>query len=97
MDAQLEAINDFRRSRNLGPLTREQIEVLPPAKSLDVRVTKRLALGEGRSLEFFGEAFNATNVVNVVGQGDNYLLPTWGLPTGAQDARQIQWGARDSF
>ena len=97
LEAQLEAINAFRRSRNLGPLTMDQIEVLPAAKNLDLRVTKRFGIGEGRSIEFFAEAFNITNVVNVIGQGDNYLLPTWDLPTGAQDARQIQWGARFSF
>lgn len=32
-----------------------------------------------------------------VGFGGNVLLPTFNLPTGAQDARQVQWGARFSF
>ncbi len=97
LEGQLAAINAFRASRNLGPLTIDQIKVLPPAKSIDLRLTKRLGVGQGRNIELFAEGFNITNFVNVVGVGTNYLLPTFNLPTGAQDARQFQWGARYSF
>jgi hypothetical protein len=48
-------------------------------------------------VELFAEAFNITNFVNATGYGGNVLLPTFNLPTGAQDARQVQWGIRYSF
>ena len=48
-------------------------------------------------MELFAEAFNITNFVNTTGQGQNVLLPTFNVPTGAQDARQVQWGIRYSF
>jgi hypothetical protein len=97
LQAQLAAINAFRATRNLGPFTLDQIKVPPPAKNIDVRLTKQLNVGGGRRMELFAEAFNITNFVNVTGQAGNVLLPTFNLPTGAQDARQVQWGARYSF
>jgi len=45
----------------------------------------------------FAEAFNITNFVNTTGQAQSVLLSTFNVPTGAQDARQVQWGARYSF
>ena len=45
----------------------------------------------------FIQRFNVTNFVNTTGQGTNELLPTFNVPTGAQDARQVQWGIRYSF
>jgi hypothetical protein len=97
LDAQLAAINAFRATRNLGPLTRDQIRVPPPAKNIDLRLTKQLNVGNDRRVELFAEAFNITNFVNATGFGGNVVLPTFNLPTGAQDARQVQWGARYSF
>jgi hypothetical protein len=97
LEGQLEAINAFRRTRSLTPLTLDQIKVPPPAKNIDVRLTKQVQLGGSRRVEFFAEAFNITNFVNATGFGTNVLLPTFNLPTGAQDARQVQWGARFSF
>ena len=97
LQAQLAAINTFRASRNLGPLTLDQIKVPPPAKNIDLRLTKQVNAGNGRRVELFAEAFNITNFVNTTGFGGNVLLPTFNLPTGAQDARQIQWGARYAF
>ena len=97
LQQQLSAINTFRATRNLAPLTLDQIRIPPPAKNIDVRLTKSVSLGSGRRMELFGEAFNITNFVNTTGQGTNELLPTFNVPTGAQDARQVQWGARYSF
>ena len=51
----------------------------------------------GRRIELFAEAFNLTNFVNVTGGAGNIRLATFNVPTGAQDARQIQWGARYAF
>jgi len=97
LQEQLSAINTFRATRNLGPLTREQIKLPPPAKNIDLRLTKQVNVGTGRRVELFAEAFNITNFVNATGFGGNVLLPTFNLPTGAQDARQVQWGIRYSF
>jgi hypothetical protein len=60
-------------------------------------VAKRLDFGQGRRIELFAEAFNLTNFVNVTGGASNIRLATFNVPTGAQDARQVQWGARYSF
>jgi hypothetical protein len=54
-------------------------------------------LGSGRRIELFAEAFNLTNFVNVTGGAGNIRLATFNVPTGAQDARQMQWGARYAF
>ena len=97
LNSQLAAINAFRASRNLAPLTLSQIKIPPPAKNIDVRLTKQLNVGGGRRMELFAEAFNITNFVNTTGQGQSVLLSTFNVPTGAQDARQVQWGARYSF
>ena len=91
------SFNAFRASRNLAALTLDQIRIPPPAKNIDVRLTKQLNVGNGRRMELFAEAFNITNFVNTTGQGQNALLPTFNVPTGAQDARQVQWGLRYSF
>jgi len=97
LDAQLAAINAFRATRNLGSLRLDQIRVPPPARNIDLRLTKQVSMGGGRRIELFAEAFNITNFVNATGFGTNVVLPTFNLPTGAQDARQVQWGARFAF
>jgi hypothetical protein len=94
---QLEVINAYRATLNLAPFTINQLAVKPPAKSIDLRLSKRVDLSSGRRIELFAEAFNLTNFVNVTGGAGNIRLATFNLPTGAQDARQIQWGARYGF
>jgi len=94
---QLDIINAYRATINLAPFTMDRIAVKPPAKSIDIRMTKSLNLGGGRRMELFAEAFNVTNFVNVTGGASNIRLATFNVPTGAQDARQIQWGARFAF
>jgi hypothetical protein len=96
LQEQLDVINAYRATLNLAPFTVDRIKVLPPAKSLDLRLTKRLNVGQGR-LELFAEAFNLTNFVNAYGGSGNIRLASFNVPTGAQDARQIQWGARYAF
>ncbi len=48
-------------------------------------------------MELFAKAFNITNAVNAHTPDNNVRLATFNVPTGAQDARQVQWGARYSF
>jgi hypothetical protein len=97
LQEQLDAINAYRASQNLAPFTLDRIKVLPPAKNIDIRVTRRLNLTPARHVELFAEAFNITNAVNAHSPGSNIRLDTFNVPTGAQDARQIQWGARYTF
>ncbi|MGE3844665.1 MAG: hypothetical protein AB7I50_24120, partial [Vicinamibacterales bacterium] len=97
LEAQLQSINALRQSRNLAPFTLDRIKVPAPTKNIDVRLTTALALPNGQRMELFAEAFNVTNFVNMNGFSNNVLLPTFNIATGAQDARQVQWGARYSF
>ena len=97
LEKQLQVINQDRATRGLAPLTIDNLKVLPPAKSIDMRLTKSFGLGQTRRLEVFLEAFNFTNFVNVTGGSGNFRLATFHVPTGAQPARQVQWGARYSF
>jgi hypothetical protein len=103
---QLRIINDFRAARGLSPFTEDVLELFP-IKSIDVRATKSVSVGT-RRLEVFLEAFNVFNFVSELGSavalapggaaaGSNIRLATFGVPTAARDARQVQWGARFSF
>jgi outer membrane receptor protein involved in Fe transport len=95
-DEDLRMINEFRAARGLAPFTMDVLQ-LYTYKSINVRATKAVTLGAGRRVEVFLEAFNVTNFVNRIGGGTNIRLATFGIPTGATDARQVQWGARYSF
>jgi hypothetical protein len=70
--------------------------------SLDLRVSRLLALGPRASLEAMVEGFNVVNRANlqlpngVFGSGIT-PRPTFGLPTGAADPRQVQLGLRACF
>jgi hypothetical protein len=94
---QLEVINAYRATLNLPAFTMDRIKMRAPVKNIDLRLTKRVGLGQSRRVELFAEAFNITNVVNVIGGLGNIRLDSFNVPTGALDARQIQWGARYSF
>lgn len=96
VEGQLKIINDFRAARNLPPFTMDVLE-LNPFRSINVRATKKFLFAGGNGMELFLEGFNVTNFVNRLGGATNIRLATFGIPTGANDARQIQWGARYSF
>lgn len=96
VDEQLRLINEYRASAGLAPFTRDRIKI-NPFKSIDLRATKSAQLGGGRQLEVFIEAFNVLNFVNKIGGSGNFRLASFYLPTGALDARQVQWGARFRF
>src|SRR5712691_551342 len=94
--ADLAIINAFRASQGLAPYTIDVLK-LYSYKTINLRATKSLRLGGDRRVELFLEAFNVTNFVNRIGVGTNIRLATFGVPTGATDARQLQWGTRFSF
>lgn len=70
--------------------------------SLDLRLSRRVRVGERVSLEVIAEGFNVLNRMNyqvpnnVYGTG-RAPLPSFGLPTTASDPRQIQLGLRLTF
>jgi len=97
LQEQLRIINAYRATLSLAPFDIDRIHVKPPVKHIDLRLTKRVTLREGHRLEAFFEAFNITNVVNTIGGSSNIRLASFNVPTGALDARQIQWGARYTF
>jgi hypothetical protein len=80
---------------------------LPNSNMVDLRASKRLALGGGRSLELRADIFNATNanttLVRVLRSGPEYLKP--GVPFTGQLAvvqatvlpRIMQFGAAFTF
>ena len=97
LQAQLDAVNTYSASLNLAPFTLDRLKVLPPAKNIDLRITKGFTVGGARRVELFVEAFNVINIVNRTGGIGDIRLATFNVPTGAQDARQVQWGARYAF
>lgn len=70
--------------------------------SLDLRLSRKFRLTERLGLETIAEGFNVLNRSNfqipnnTFGTGQT-PLPTYGRPTAASDARQIQLGLRFSF
>jgi hypothetical protein len=99
-EANLAIINAYRASRNLTPITMDELTPSNGDKLLDLRATKQFGLGPRARVDVFLEAYNLFNAVN-------YEAPTaatariasasFAVLTAARDARQIQWGARIQF
>ncbi len=71
-DLNLDAVNTFRRSRNLTPVT--QVDC-PGFANLDLRTSKSFAFGNGHRLEFIAQLFN------VMGRA-NYNIPSNSINAG---------------
>lgn len=67
----------------------------PGFASVDLRLTRRIALTERANLELIGEVFNLFNRVNVIDVNNNFTVA--GTPTAAADPRQFQFGAKINF
>ena len=103
IDESLAAINAFRASRQQAPIDRSLLEP-DPYRTLDVRLTKSLAIGRTQRLELLIEGFNVTNHVNFrppfgnpPGAGVPIVAPAFLIRTNAHAARQLQWGVRYAF
>jgi len=92
----LDIINALRASRNLPPITADQL-ALRTFYNADVRLTKVVPMSVARRLEIFLEAFNATNAVILNNRSGTITSRTAFIPTSARDARQVQLGARIAF
>ncbi len=74
----------------------------PSTSSVDLRVSRSIAVHGARRVEAMLEAFNVFNHVNVLNVNNTFGTgavpnPTYGQPTVAGDPRQIQLGVRWSF
>lgn len=70
---------------------------------LDLRVSRRVGLGEHTNLEVIAEGFNVLNRSNLqlpnntLNPANPATLSTFGRPTAADGPRQIQFGLRLNF
>jgi hypothetical protein len=70
--------------------------------SLDLRLTRRIALRDQVKMEVIAESFNAFNRRNLQFPNNTFgagsiPLPTFGQPTAASEPRQLQFGLRFSL
>ena len=95
-EANLAIINAFRQSRNLAPITMEQLTRTSRDRVVDLRATKQFPVG-GSRIDVFLEAYNLFNTVNFENPSGVITSGSFATYTTARDARQIQWGARFQF
>jgi hypothetical protein len=96
-DVNLQIINAFRQSRNLAPITIEQLTRTSRDSVVDLRATKQFTIGAARRFDLFLEAYNLFNTVNFENPSGTITSGSFATYTAARDARQIQWGARFQF
>lgn len=96
-DANLAAINGFRQSRGLAPITMEQLTRTSREHVVDLRATKQFRIAPRARFDVFLEAYNLLNAVNFENPSGTITSASFTVYTAARDARQIQWGARFQF
>jgi hypothetical protein len=96
-DSNLGIINAFRQSRNLAPITMEQLARTSRDRVVDLRATKQFSAGATTRIGVFLEAYNLFNTVNFENPSGVITSGSFATYTTARDARQIQWGARIQF
>ena len=87
----------FRQSRNLAPITMEQLTRTSRDRVVDLRATKQFSVGASTRIGVFLEAYNLFNTVNYENPSGVITSGSFASYTTARDARQIQWGARIQF
>lgn len=95
--ANLDIINAFRASRRLAPITMEQLTRSSGEKVVDLRATKQFVVGGRTRIGMFLEAYNLLNTVNYLNPSGVITSGSFAAYTAAENARQVQWGARLSF
>jgi hypothetical protein len=70
--AMLTAVNAYRATRNLGPISASQIDTNTYNRT-DVRATKGFSLGGTRKIELVGQIFNIFGVDNLGGIGSAWV------------------------
>ncbi len=91
-------INALRATRNLPPVDASLFE-LNPYVTLDMRLTKSIAVGGDRQFQLFMEGYNVLNRTNYSSStvNGNIISSSFLIRNSAYDARQIQWGLRFAF
>lgn len=96
-ETNLAIINAYRASRNLAPVTMDQLTQSSGDKLLDLRLTKQFRLARTQRLDVFLEAYNVFNTTNYENPDGRISSGSFLIRTIARDPRQIQWGARYAF
>ena len=96
-EANLAIINSFRQTRNLAPISMEQLTRSSRDRVVDLRATKQFQIAAGARFDVFLEAYNLFNTVNYENPSGVITSGSFATYTTARDARQIQWGARIQF
>jgi hypothetical protein len=96
-EANLGIINNFRQSRNIAPITMEQLTRSSRDRVVDLRATKQFRIAANARFDVFLEAYNLLNTVNYENPSGVITSGSFATYTTARDARQIQWGARFQF
>jgi len=96
-EGNLAIINAFRQSRNLAPISMEQLTRTSGDRVVDLRATKQFRFGSRTRFDVFLEAYNLLNTVNFENPSGVIVSGSFTTYTTARDARQIQWGARFQF
>jgi hypothetical protein len=96
-EANLDIINGFRQSRNLAPITMDQLTRTSADKVVDLRATKQFQIAPRARVDVFLEAYNLLNSVNYENPSGTITSGSFAAYITARDARQIQWGARFQF
>jgi hypothetical protein len=96
-DTNLAIINAFRQTRNLAPITMEQLTRTSADRVVDLRATKMFQVGARTRFEVFLETYNLLNTVNFENPSGVITSGSFATYTTARDARQVQWGARIQF
>jgi hypothetical protein len=95
--AMLDAVNAWRAQNGRGPISEDQIDT-NGYNSLNLRASKGIPLGAGRSLELIAQVFNVMNRDNLrdVGGGwvTNALSDLFGRIQTAQPGRQAELAVR---
>jgi len=98
-DLNLNAINAFRQSRNLAPVS--EVEC-PGFMNFDLRLSKTFQIGQTQALEVIGQLFNITNRANFGIPSNNITAATFGrstalLPNINAPSRQVEFAVRYRF
>jgi hypothetical protein len=96
-EASLAIINGFRQTRNLAPITLEQLTRSSRDRVVDLRATKQFRVSGNTRFDVFLEAYNLFNTVNYENPSGVITSGSFATYTTARDARQVQWGARIQF
>jgi hypothetical protein len=95
----LDALNTFRRSRNLAPVSEI---VCPGFSNVDIRLTKSFVFRQSHELEVIGQLFNVANRANYNVPSNNITATTFGqstsiLPNINAPSRQVEFAVRYRF